>query len=133
MNETALGNPSSDFPSRRATASNCEDSHFSTRSRRSDRHGTATQAQCSDSVADSGLPKVRRRAIKRRRFQESRFPGEIYQGSDMQRVFLRLLFLYLFRLKIGRCLARCNKREHMEFLSINERHFVELLLKSRSF
>ena len=65
MNETALGNPSSDFPSRRATASNCEDSHFSTRSRRSDRHGTATQAQCSDSVADSGLPKVRRRAMPR--------------------------------------------------------------------
>ena len=46
----------------------------------------------------------------------------------MHRVFLRLLFLYLFRLKIGRCLARCNKREHVELLLINARHFVKLLL-----
>ena len=66
-------------------------------------------------------------------FKRVAFQVRDIRGATCTECSWGYFFLYLFRLKIGRCLARCNKREHVELLLINERHFVKLLLKSRSF
>ena len=66
-------------------------------------------------------------------FKRVAFQVRDIRGATCTEYSWGYFFLYLFRLKIGRCLARCNKREHVELLLINARHFVKLLLKSRSF